>query len=222
MNPLYEVVCSVCSILVVLHLTVSSVYYHDLLIIWNVISSVFATLKIACMLSDFNPIDILRIIGGILFFNAFLSWWFTSLPTWGYQGKYIDTQYYLHQISGPVNFTSSELSQYKGIDSGKIYVAVNGSVYDVSSSPKVYGPGGSYHQLTGKDCARVYVTGCFQNEDQFTHDLRGLNEQEATKDISGWQKFFANHPKYWYAGVVHNEMLSGDLPKSCMSTKYHF
>ena len=37
-----------------------------------------------------------------------------------------------------------------------------------------YGPGGSYHFFAGRDAARAFVTGCFQ-EDQ-TPDLRGVEE----------------------------------------------
>lgn len=53
-----------------------------------------------------------------------------------------------------------------------IYVALNGSVYDVSASPHLYGPGGSYHFFAGRDATRAFVTGCF--EEDLTGDLRGV------------------------------------------------
>ena len=44
----------------------------------------------------------------------------------------------------------------------------------MSAAPKTYGPGGSYHFFAGKDAARAFLTGCFQ-EDQ-TPDLRGVED----------------------------------------------
>jgi predicted heme/steroid binding protein len=74
---------------------------------------------------------------------------------------------------GGVHLTDEELRAYDGTDPSKpIYLALNGTIYDVSSNPKTYGPGGSYHFFAGRDAARAYLTGCFQ-EDQ-TPDLRGV------------------------------------------------
>jgi hypothetical protein len=45
-------------------------------------------------------------------------------------------------------FTPDELSQYDGSDRAKpIYIALDGDVWDVSSSARLYGPGGSYHVM---------------------------------------------------------------------------
>jgi predicted heme/steroid binding protein len=76
---------------------------------------------------------------------------------------------------GQVYLTDTELAQYDGTDPTKpIYLALNGTIYDVSSNPDTYGPGGSYHFFAGRDAARAFLTGCFQ-EDQ-TPDLRGVEE----------------------------------------------
>jgi predicted heme/steroid binding protein len=76
---------------------------------------------------------------------------------------------------GQVYLTDAELAQYDGTDPTKpIYLALNGTIYDVSSNPDTYGPGGSYHFFAGRDAARAFLTGCFQ-EDQ-TPDLRGVEE----------------------------------------------
>ena len=62
---------------------------------------------------------------------------------------------------------------YDGSDPTKpIYLALNGTIYDVSANPGTYGPGGSYHFFAGRDAARAFLTGCFM-EDQ-TPDLRGV------------------------------------------------
>lgn len=174
--------------------------------------------------SRFSFLDILRILGGILFLNAFLSWWFTSTSTWGYRGKWLNTDYLkfrLFNANNPLNLTISELSLYNGTDKHlPIYLAIDGIVFDVSSSPKVYGPGGPYHELTGKDAARVYVTGCFNKKDEYTYDLRGLDETEAENDIQSWQQFFFDHDKYWYVGTVQHEPITGDPPAPCEHMKF--
>lgn len=78
-----------------------------------------------------------------------------------------------------VHLTDEQLAQYSGADPARpIYVAVNGSVFDVSANPAMYGPGGGYHFFAGRDAARAYVSGCFQQD--LTWDLRGLEEMFIT------------------------------------------
>ena len=63
----------------------------------------------------FTLIDIVRVVGGLLFLNAFFSWWFTSTSTWGYNGKWINTQYLKHRLTNNyVNLTIDELALYNG------------------------------------------------------------------------------------------------------------
>ncbi|KAG7661412.1 uncharacterized protein J8A68_005107 [[Candida] subhashii] len=153
----------------------------------------------------FNLIDILQILSGLLLLNAFLSWWFTSTPTWGYEGKWINPSYLKHRFISPtlLNLSISELALYNGTDSSlPIYVAVNHRVYDVTAGTRMYGPGGPYNKLSGKDASRVYVTGCFMNPGELTYDLRGLDEKEIKEALDGWVWFFENNERYWYVGEV--------------------
>ena len=76
---------------------------------------------------------------------------------------------------GPISLTPAELSLYNGTDvSLPIYLAINGTIYDVSASPSFYGPGGGYHFFAGNDGTRAFVTGCFSED--VTPDLRGVEE----------------------------------------------
>jgi len=78
-------------------------------------------------------------------------------------------------MGGPVMLTDAELSAFDGTNPKKpIYVGLNGSIYDVSASAHTYGPGGSYSFFAGKDAARAFITGCFQED--ITPDLRGVEE----------------------------------------------
>jgi predicted heme/steroid binding protein len=68
--------------------------------------------------------------------------------------------------------TDFELRSYDGTDPDKpIYLALNGTIYDVTAGRRLYGPGGGYHVFAGRDAARGFVTGCFAED--ATPDLRG-------------------------------------------------
>lgn len=174
--------------------------------------------------TSFGIIDILRLGSGLLLFNAVASWFFTGLSTWGYQGKWLDSRYIHHRVLGrQLHFTLSELRQYDGLDPTlPIYIAINGSVYDVTASPSTYGPKGNYAFFSGRDSARAFVTGCFDKGDEFTHDLRGLEPQEVEDSIRGWQRFYGKHRKYWYVGTVEHEPLTGEPPSPCEHRRYPF
>ncbi len=133
---------------------------------------------------------------------------------------------------GPVYLTPAELATYDGTDETKpLYLAINGTIYDVSSNRRTYGPGGSYRYFAGVDAARSYVTGCFA-EDR-TADMRGVEEMylplddpevdshwrpaelaalkekeraEALKRVHDgllhWVNFFENSPKYNKVGYL--------------------
>jgi hypothetical protein len=131
--------------------------------------------------------------------------------------------------------TPEELAAYDGTDESKpVYLAINGTIYDVSNGRHIYGPGGSYSFFSGCDAARAYVTGCFA--DDRTPDMRGVEEmflplddpetdahwtpeqlaelrvqeleQAKAKVHSGlkhWVDFFANSKKYHKVGYVKRE-----------------
>lgn len=135
----------------------------------------------------------------------------------------------------PISLTPDELKAFDGSDAEKpIYLAINGSVYDVSANRRTYGPGGSYNVFAGVDAARGFVTGCFAED--ATADLRGIEEMHIPRDdpevdrhftaaelaelkkkeledakqkvhdqLSHWVNFFAKSPKYPKIGTVKRE-----------------
>lgn len=128
--------------------------------------------------------------------------------------------------------TLEELAAFNGKDeSTPLYLAVNGTIYDVSAGRRMYGPGGSYNVFVGRDASRAFVTGCFKED--FTSDMRGAEkmflpvddpkidaqwtsaEMEAIKKqeledakqkvhegLAHWAKFFARNDKYQMIGYV--------------------
>lgn len=70
---------------------------------------------------------------------------------------------------GELKLTEEELKAYDGTDPHKpIYLGINGVIFDVSSSPAFYGPGGHYHHFVGKDATRAWLTECWDEPEQFT------------------------------------------------------
>lgn len=53
------------------------------------------------------------------------------------------------------SYTPEDLARYNGTDATlPIYLALDGSVYDVTAGRAYYAPGGAYHSLAGTDASR--------------------------------------------------------------------
>jgi len=124
----------------------------------------------------FSFLDILRILTGLSLLSASLSYFITgSSLLWGWNPWFLSPAQVQAYLRGPVSLTDEQLLAYNGVDLNKpIYLGLNGSIYDVSAAPMTYGPGGGYHFFAGRDAARAYLTGCFQED--LTPDLRGVEE----------------------------------------------
>ncbi|WVQ64343.1 uncharacterized protein L199_002505 [Kwoniella botswanensis] len=112
-------------------------------------------------------------------------------------------------------FTPQELVLYDGSrDDRPVYLAIGGVVFDVSANRRIYGKGGSYNMMAGRDASRAFTTGCF--ETHLTHDTRGLNEAEQAS-LQHWKSFFTNHEKYHKIGYVLNPPLTDQdpIPEPC-------
>ncbi|TKA26596.1 hypothetical protein B0A50_04704 [Salinomyces thailandicus] len=132
-------------------------------------------------------LDILRILLGLLLLNTLLSYFITSHPFWNQPRPWFLRRGPLHRyLAGPLSLTDAQLALYNGTDPSKpIYLALNGSIYDVTAGRRIYGPGGSYHVFAGKDAARGFITGCF--EEDATPDLRGVEWTYIPRSVPGWE-----------------------------------
>ncbi|KAI9889913.1 MAG: hypothetical protein M1814_004636 [Vezdaea aestivalis] len=119
-------------------------------------------------------LDIIRVVLGVLLVNSLLSYYVTSDSIfWNYRPRWTRPAHIKAYFKGPVELTDTELLAYDGSNpSLPIYLAINGTIFDVSSSPSHYGPGGSYNFFAGHDATRAYVTGCFDTD--ITWDIRGV------------------------------------------------
>ena len=130
-----------------------------------------------------SVLDILRIIAGLFLLNCLLSYLITNDSVlWGWRPWIVRPALVQRWWNGPVYLTDAELLAYDGSDPAKpIYLALNGTIYDVSAGRRIYGPGGSYNVFAGKDAARGFVTGCFAED--ATPDLRGVEWTYVPQDV---------------------------------------
>lgn len=100
-------------------------------------------------------------------------------------------------------FTQDELKAYDGSDLEKpVYVAIKGTVFDVSRKRDTYGPGGSYAIFAGKDGSRGLGLSSLKPEDAVP-DYSTLEEKDR-KVLDDWHAFFTK--RYNIVGRV------SDLP----------
>ncbi|KAF7987478.1 hypothetical protein HCN44_003240 [Aphidius gifuensis] len=105
------------------------------------------------------------------------------------------------------DFTVEELKKYDGKGSdGRILVAVNGSVYDVTRGKRFYGPDGPYSAFGGRDASRGLATfSVVPGKDEYD-DLSDLDTTEMNS-ILEWEEQFKE--RYDYVGKL---LKPGEVP----------
>lgn len=96
-------------------------------------------------------------------------------------------------------FTREELSKYDGVHDEKVYIAVKGRVYDVSEKKSLYGPGGSYHYLAGRDASRVLALMDDDPMNVINPHIDDLTEEQES-DLNAWVNKF--NSSYRCVGVL--------------------
>lgn len=97
------------------------------------------------------------------------------------------------------DFTIQDLKNYDGNQNdGRVLVAVNGCVYDVTRGKRFYGPGGPYAAFGGRDASRGLATFSVTSSDKEEYDdLSDLNSMEM-ESVREWEMQFKE--KYIYVG----------------------
>ncbi|KAI3636361.1 hypothetical protein MIR68_005713 [Amoeboaphelidium protococcarum] len=94
-----------------------------------------------------------------------------------------------------------ELAKYDGIqDTGKIYVAIKGIVFDVSSKREMYGKGRGYNVFAGKDASCALGKSSLKPED-VKADYSELTVDQL-KVLDDWMEYFKK--RYPIVGTVQN------------------
>jgi membrane-associated progesterone receptor component len=106
------------------------------------------------------------------------------------------------------SMTLTELAQYR--DGNKIYIAVDGKIFDVSKNPGSYGKNGSYHVFAGRDATRALAMGSTEEKDvlQKPGDKTGLTTGQLITLDDWLERLEAKYP------------IVGKLSSSTTTTKY--
>ncbi|KAH8254931.1 hypothetical protein KR038_000562 [Drosophila bunnanda] len=97
-------------------------------------------------------------------------------------------------------FTPAELSQFDGEDGRPIYLALLGSVFDVSRGIKHYGTGCSYNFFVGRDASVAFISGEFEDYDPETADDVLTLKPDDLIGLANWRDFYEKD--YVYKGKL--------------------
>ncbi|KAF4622195.1 hypothetical protein D9613_009366 [Agrocybe pediades] len=107
-------------------------------------------------------------------------------------------------------YTPKTLEPFNGRDGGRILLAINGTVFDVTAGRNFYGPNGMYGNFAGRDASRGMAKQSFDLEmltpvDQPLDKLEDLKPDEI-ENMKGWIDHFSN--KYIICGkLVENDAI---------------
>ncbi|XP_045459420.1 membrane-associated progesterone receptor component 1-like [Melitaea cinxia] len=105
------------------------------------------------------------------------------------------------------DMTVAELNQYDGTKGeGRVLLAVNGIIFDVTKGKRFYGPGGPYAAFAGKDATRGLATGQVAASDKEYDDVSDLTPEEVAS-AKEWEEQFKE--KY---DIVGKLLKPGETP----------
>lgn len=172
----------------------------------------------------FGVVDWLRVGFGVVLASQIVAkcvfghWWSLSDVTPFGGGRHeatikpLPAPYWgLHGYSLPHVFSLEELARFSGekyVDGegeklAPIVLSINGTVFDVTSSPRFYGPWGPYRKFTGTDCSNNFQFGMFDYHHAYNTpchwNITDFTEDQLAK-VRGWYEFFTT--KYPIVGTI--------------------
>jgi len=99
------------------------------------------------------------------------------------------------------NFTLDQLKNFNGQNGSKIYISLNGTVFDVSLGREFYGPHGIHESFAGRECGLALAKMSFDTEfitDDLTQ-IQTLNYEEKL-ELEKWIKIFTSYRSYPIVG----------------------
>uniref|UniRef100_A0A7S4L1F9 Cytochrome b5 heme-binding domain-containing protein n=1 Tax=Paramoeba aestuarina TaxID=180227 RepID=A0A7S4L1F9_9EUKA len=94
----------------------------------------------------------------------------------------------------PQDMTIETLSRYDGRHGLGICLALKGTIFDVTSKPQFYGPGGGYSLFAGRECSRALAKSSFESEDIESRELDDLDVDEKEALERWFETFSGKYP----------------------------
>jgi predicted heme/steroid binding protein len=89
--------------------------------------------------------------------------------------------------SVPTTFTAEKLHEYTGQDGGPIYLAFEGTVFDVTPARELYGPGGRLADWAGRDVtSRVVHQGVEDGSRPISLEYGNADIEALATEQGGW------------------------------------
>jgi predicted heme/steroid binding protein len=95
-------------------------------------------------------------------------------------------------------FTPVELARHASGSADGVYLAILGTVVDVSTGGEFYNPGMEYEHFAGRDASMAFLTGDYASD--LTDDLSALASDDEYLTIVGWHAFYEEHANYTIEG----------------------
>ncbi|KAJ8143844.1 hypothetical protein OXX80_001505 [Metschnikowia pulcherrima] len=111
-----------------------------------------------------------------------------------------------HEPPVQTKFVPQTLSKYDGKNDDKVFIAIQGVVFDVTNGKAFYGPGGPYENFAGRDASRGLALNSFDpavltDLSEPIDTLTDLSSEEK-ESLDNWKSHFEN--KYKVVGSLHN------------------
>ncbi|KAH3842862.1 hypothetical protein DPMN_116366 [Dreissena polymorpha] len=114
------------------------------------------------------------------------------------------------------DMTLEQLREYDGKGpEGRILLAANGKIFDVTRGKRFYGPGGPYGLFAGRDASRALAT-FSMTEDVFRNEYDDLSDLTSMQmeSVREWEMQFTE--KYDYVGRL---LKPGEQPRDYTDTE---
>jgi len=113
------------------------------------------------------------------------------------------------------DWTNEEIRKYDGRgEDGRILVAVNGKVFDMTRGKRFYGPDGPYSVFAGKDATRALATFSLTEEIKEGYDDISDLSSSQMSSVKEWEEQFME--KYVYVGKL---LKPGEQPTEYTDTE---
>ncbi|KAL3138698.1 hypothetical protein ABBQ32_006452 [Trebouxia sp. C0010 RCD-2024] len=141
-----------------------------------------------------------------------------QLDTLGdWESKFQEKYKVVGKVVPPKELTLSELKQHDGTDPDKpMYLAIRGTIFDVTTGKNFYGPDGVY-PFAGRECARAFAMVSTEVDD-CNDNLEDMSPAELDS-LQDWEGRF--YSKYPIVGQIKSDISAAEAERQKPSIASH-